>query len=97
MNGSENAVIESKQEILKRLRRVEGQIKGIQKMIEEGKNCADVLIQIAAVRAAVNKVGSLILEKYSMSCIQNAVSCEDKEKALIDLTKALQSFMKFTD
>lgn len=88
---------ETKEDMLKRLRRIEGQVKGIEKMIEEEKYCADILIQVAAVRAAINKVGNLILEKHSLTCIQNAVSCEDKEKALSELAKTMQSFMKFAD
>ena len=50
--------------IIKRLRRIEGQVKGIQKMIEEGKYCGDILIQISAVRSAMNSVGGLILENH---------------------------------
>ncbi len=86
---------ETKEDMLKRLRRIEGQVKGIQKMIEEEKQCADILTQVAAVRAAINKVGSLMLEKHSMTCIQDAISCEDKERVIGELTKAMQSFMKF--
>jgi len=89
--------MESKEDILKRLRRIEGQVKGIHKMIEEDKNCADILTQVAAVRAAINRVGSLILEKHSMTCIQNAVSAEDQKKALSELAKTMQSFMRFVD
>jgi DNA-binding FrmR family transcriptional regulator len=89
--------IESKEDILKRLRRIEGQVRGIQKMIEEEKGCADTLTQVAAVRAAINKVGSLILEKHSMDCVQNVVTAQDKEKAVSELTKTLQSFMKYAE
>ncbi len=88
---------ETKEDILKRLRRIEGQVKGIQRMIEEDKNCADILTQVAAVRAAINKTGSLILEKHSMTCIRNAATCEDKDKALTELAKTMQSFMRFMD
>lgn len=88
---------ESKEDMLKRLRRIEGQVRGIQKMIEEEKYCADILTQVSAVRAAITKVGSIILEKYSMTCIQDAVSFEDKEKAISELAKTMQSFMKFSD
>lgn len=88
---------ETKEDMLKRLRRIEGQVKGIQKMIEEEKYCVDILTQVAAVRAAINKVGSLILEKHSMTCIENVVSSDDKEEALSELAKAMQSFTKFAD
>ena len=89
--------LQSKEDILNRLRRIEGQVKGIHKMIEEDKSCADILAQVAAVRAAINRTGSLILEKHSMSCIQNAASAEDQEQALSELAKTMQSFMKFAD
>lgn len=85
---------ESKQDILKRLNRIEGQVKGIHKMIDEDKNCGDILTQIAAVRAAINKVGSIVLEKHSLKCLENIVSSEDKEKALNELARTMQTFMK---
>lgn len=93
----DNIKTESKEDIIKRLRRIEGQVKGIQKMIEEDKSCADILTQVAAIRAAINKTGSLILEKHSMTCIQNAATCEDKDKAMAELAKTMQSFMRFVD
>lgn len=97
MNDEINNGCESKDDVLKRLRRIEGQVKGIQKMIEDEKNCTDVLTQVAAVRSAINKVGSIILKKYSFTCIENADSKEDRKKAVETLTKTIQSFMKFID
>jgi CsoR family transcriptional regulator, copper-sensing transcriptional repressor len=88
---------DSKEDILKRLRRIEGQVKWIHKMIEEDKNCADILTQVAAVRAAISKAGSMILEKHSMKCIENAVSSEDRNQAASELAKTIQSFMRFVD
>lgn len=93
----DNIKSETKEDILKRLRRIEGQVKGIQKMIEEDKYCADILTQVAAVRAAINRVGSLVLEKHSMTCIENVVSSEDKEKALAELANTMKSFMRFAE
>lgn len=93
----EEKLVESKNDILKRLRRIEGQVKGIQKMIEEDKSCVEILTQVAAIRSAINKAGSLILEKHSMSCIENAVTAEDQKQAISDLAKTIQSFMKFMD
>ncbi len=86
-----------KGDMLKRLRRIEGQVKGIQKMSEEEKQCVDILTQIAAVRAAINKFGSLILEKHCSICIEKAASSEDKKKVLSELVKTMQSFINFTD
>ncbi|NMB98357.1 MAG: metal-sensitive transcriptional regulator [Clostridiaceae bacterium] len=84
----------AKDDVLKRLRRIEGQVKGIQKMIDEDRNCSDILTQVAAVRAAINKVGCIIIENHSSACIQKAVSSENKEKAMNELTKIIQSFTK---
>ena len=89
--------MESKEEILKRLRRIEGQVKGIHRMIEEDKNCVEILTQVAAVRAAINRAGGLILEKHSLTCIENAASSDDKKQALSELAKTMQSFMRFVD
>lgn len=89
--------VESKEDILKRLRRIEGQVAGIQKMIVEEKHCIDILTQVAAVRAAINKVGSILLENHSMKCIENVITTEDKEKALNELAKTIKSFMKYAD
>lgn len=88
---------EYRNDILNRLKRIEGQVKGVQRMIEEDKYCVDILTQIAAVRAAVNKVGGMILEKHSKTCVQNAVLSEDREKAMEDLIDAVQKFLKFVD
>ena len=88
---NENAM---KKDILTRLRRIEGQVKGIEKMIDNGANCRDVVIQIAAVRAAVNKVGGLILENYAKGCIskEGADSLNDTE--IEDLLSTLLMFLK---
>ena len=85
------------QDVLNRLSRIEGQVKGIQKMIREGKNCVDILTQIAAVRAAINKVGGIVLEKHSRICLKDAFSGADKEKALEELVDSIQKFLKFVD
>lgn len=89
--------VESKEDLLKRLRRIEGQVKGIQRMIEEEKGCMEVLTQVAAVRAAINKAGCLILEKHSMTCIEKAAASDDKKQSMEDLVKAMQTFIKFVD
>jgi len=83
--------------VLKRLNRIEGQIKGIQRMVAEGKPCGDILTQIAAARAALHRVGSLILEQHAMSCLENALSIRDREKAMEELSRTIESFIRFTD
>ncbi|MDK2815257.1 MAG: CsoR family transcriptional regulator, copper-sensing transcriptional repressor, partial [Thermoanaerobacter sp.] len=53
---------DSKGDLLRRLRKIEGQVKGIQKMIENDAHCVDVLVQVAAVRSAINSVGKILLK-----------------------------------
>ncbi|MGI6364925.1 MAG: metal-sensitive transcriptional regulator [Bacillota bacterium] len=83
-----------KTKIINRLRRIEGQVKGIQKMLESEQCCKDILIQIAAVRSAVNRVGSLIFERYSHTCLRGAKTPEELEQAMTDLLTTMNSFIK---
>ncbi len=61
---------DSRQEIVNRLRRIEGQVRGIQRMIEEDRACRDVLDQLAAVQQAVRGVSGLVAQKYALECIE---------------------------
>ncbi|MDI3548260.1 MAG: CsoR family transcriptional regulator, copper-sensing transcriptional repressor [Halanaerobiales bacterium] len=69
-----------KKDLLIRLRRIEGQIRGIQKMIEEDKYCVDILTQVVAVRGALQKVGLKVLDDHVHGCVQRAIKEEDREK-----------------
>lgn len=75
-----------------RLRRIEGQIKGIEKMLNNEVCCKDVLIQVAAVRAAMNKVGALIIQNYAKTCI--AGNDEENMEKIDELVSTLTMFMK---
>lgn len=83
-----------KKDIQTRLRRIEGQVKGIEKMIDNEVNCRDIVIQIAAVRAAVNKVGGLILENYAKNCITKDEIDSSKDNEIEDLLSTLLMFLK---
>lgn len=54
--------------ILNRLRRAEGQVRGLQRMVEEGRDCHDLLTQLAGVRSALDVAGELVLEQYAAHC-----------------------------
>lgn len=83
----------ARREIGIRLRKIEGQVKGIEKMVESDVCCKDILIQVAAIRAAINKVGSMILENYAKDCL-----CEDGDDSnsekVNELMKTLNMFIK---
>ncbi|KMT21280.1 metal-sensitive transcriptional regulator [Clostridium cylindrosporum] len=83
----------SKKNIITRLRRIEGQVKGIQRMIENDEDCTEVLVQIAAVRAAINKVGGVVLENYSKNCILKVAENKDAED---EMNKLIDTIVRFT-
>lgn len=80
--------------IVKRLRRIEGQVKGIQKMVEEGKCCGDILIQISAVRSAMNSVGGLILENHMKDCLKSYLDGNAEDETLDDLVDTMIKYTK---
>lgn len=56
------------EKLLRRLRRIEGQVRGLQRMVEEGRDCHDILTQFAAVRSALDTAGEGLLEQYALGC-----------------------------
>ncbi len=80
--------------ILKRLRRIEGQIKGIQKMIEAEQFCGDILVQVSAARSALNNVGGLVLENYMDNCLKGYINGETSEAELDKLIKIMLQYTK---
>lgn len=83
-----------KDPVILRLRKIEGQVKGIQKMIEEGKQCREILIQITAVRSAINSVGGLILENYMKECLKNYLDGTLGEDELDELVNIMVKYTK---
>jgi CsoR family transcriptional regulator, copper-sensing transcriptional repressor len=63
---------DGKTEMIKRLRRIEGQTRGVQKMVEEERDCADILHQLAAINEAVRSVSLILAEKYAVECLQGS-------------------------
>lgn len=90
----ENTVKVSKKDIQVRLRRIEGQVKGIENMIEKGSCCKEVLVQVAAIRAAINKVGILVLENYAKDCFLCGDEQRSEEEKLQELVSTLSMFLK---
>jgi len=69
---------ENKPKLLNRLSRIEGQVRGVARMVEEGRYCIDVLTQLQAVRAAVTKVETEMLKDHLGHCIEGAIVSGDK-------------------
>ncbi len=76
---------------IKRLRRIEGQVRGLQRMLEEDRYCIDILHQVQAVKAALSKVEDAILSDHAASCVAEAIASGDaaeqrkKFEELVDL------------
>ncbi len=87
----------NKPAVLKRLARLEGQVRGVTKMVEEDRYCVDVLAQTAAIRSALKAVEKLIIDDHAHGCIEDAVASGDaaeqrrKFAELIDLLDKARS------
>jgi DNA-binding FrmR family transcriptional regulator len=87
-----------KARILNRLRRMEGQVRGVQRMVEDDQYCIDVLTQISAIMAAARQVGMLVLEDHIRGCVIGGARHQhhggDPEETLTELTQAIERFTR---
>jgi DNA-binding FrmR family transcriptional regulator len=88
-----NHTHENTKAVINRLSRAIGHLEAVKKMIEEGKDCSEVLVQLAAVKAAINNTGKIILKDHIDHCVVNAVETGDL-KVLEDLNDAIEKFVK---
>ena len=79
--------------VLNRLSKVIGHLEKVKSMVEEGRDCSEVLIQIAAVKSAIGAVGRVILKDHIAHCVVEAVK-EDDHEAIEELNRAIDQFMK---
>ena len=84
---------ENTRAVLNRLSRAIGHLQSVKRMVEEGRDCSDVLIQLAAVRSAINNIGKLILSDHIEHCLTDAVEHGDLN-ALDNLNAAIDQFLK---
>lgn len=84
---------ENTKAVLNRLSRVIGHIQSIRRMVEEGRDCSEVLIQLSAVKAAINNTGKVILQDHIEHCLVDAIESGDMQ-AIEELNKAIDRFIK---
>jgi len=77
------------EDVLRRLARVEGHIRGIAKMVQEDRDCPTILLQIAAVQSALGKITEIILEDHIETCVAKAIREGRGEKAVQELKEAI--------
>ncbi|HET9850535.1 MAG TPA: metal-sensitive transcriptional regulator [Candidatus Saccharimonadales bacterium] len=89
--------IKHKKDLLRRLARIEGQVKGVARMVGEERYCIDILTQISAIEIALRPVGLKVLDEHIRSCVTEALSVDDSKKAEIkteELLRAVERFAK---
>ena len=85
---------ELEKNLQQRLSRIEGHIRGIKKMLSEHQDCSSLLVQVGAVKAAINQVAVKLLEGHMETCVQDAVQCGTGKDALNQLKTALGMVLK---
>ncbi len=93
----ERGYTQTKDDYLKRLRRVEGQIRGLQRMVEEDTYCIDVLTQVAAATKALQSVAVGLLDEHVRHCVQGAIAAGEGARAdemVTEATKAIERLLK---
>ena len=78
----------------RRFKRVDGQIKAIDRMIEQDVPCEDIIIQINAAKTALHKIGQVVLEGHLNHCVKDGIEHGDAEKTIADFAKAVEYFSR---
>jgi DNA-binding FrmR family transcriptional regulator len=91
--ASYHEAMKASPELIKRIRRIEGQARGIQRMMEEGRDCAEVVTQIAAIRAAVDRLGYELIRTNLLACL-NEVDLPRKTSRELEISLAALSGMR---
>jgi DNA-binding FrmR family transcriptional regulator len=90
--GSDSGNQEEVDRVLNRLRRIEGQVRGLQRMIEEGKDCESVLTQLSAVKSALDRVGIHLISHRMKECLETGTATDIDEAAM---EQAFEIFLKY--
>ena len=85
---------EVEKDLHQRLSRIEGHIRGIKRMLSGHKDCNSLLVQVGAVKAAINQVSVKLLEGHMETCVQDAIQCGEGREALGQLKTAISMVLK---
>ncbi|MCS7261037.1 MAG: metal-sensitive transcriptional regulator [Anaerolineae bacterium] len=90
-------VDETSREIIDRLKNIEGHVRGIQRMVENGEYCIDVVTQVLAVQRALHKVNRLVLDRHLHTCVSTAMRSQDaaeREKVIAEIMEVFEATSK---
>ena len=94
MTGTVPGYADDKDRVLKRLRRIEGQVRGLQRMVEDDRYCIDVLTQVAAVKAALESVSLTLLQDHIQHCVAGAIESGDGAGKVRELSAAVRRLVR---
>jgi len=94
MKNQDPGYIDNKEQVRNRLRRIAGQIGGIERMVEEERYCIDILTQISAAQAAIDKVALALLDDHTRHCVLGAGSAEEREEKTEEMMEAVGRLLK---
>ena len=80
-------------DLMNRLRRIEGQVRGVEKMLENDAYCPDILVQVSAINSALNSFNKVLLTSHMKSCVVNDIRA-GKDEVIDELAETLQKIMK---
>lgn len=83
-----------RKDLLKRLNRIEGQVRGVKAMVEDERYCVDILNQVSAVQAALNSFSKVLLSNHIKTCVVDDIEAGNGEEAVEELCKTIQKLMK---
>ena len=83
-----------KEALIKRLNRIEGQVRGVNKMVTEDRYCVDILNQVAALQSALDAVAMLLLESHTHGCMQGAIKSGNGDEAIDELMAVVRKFAR---
>ena len=89
--------IDDKDALVNRLHRIEGQVRGVERMVQEDRYCTDILTQIAAARTALEQVGSKLLEGHVNHCLADAIASGDEKGATAKTAELLDAVQRFVN
>ena len=83
-----------KEALIKRLNRIEGQVRGVNKMVTEDRYCVDILNQVAALQSALDAVAMLLLKSHTHGCMQAAIKSGNGDEAIDELMAVVKKFAR---
>lgn len=84
----------SSAEVIRRLSRIEGQVRGIKEMLNQDRECEDIMVQLSSVSSAITQVARVIMSEHIEHCVVNGIKKGDEEGTVANLKKVVEQFAK---